>query len=228
MVSGFPKLTRSRYALDVDEPWEHAPTQFMTLFNTTTATATATATALEVDSRPNPHVLNWGSDTCFQSKANYTVTDHQLNDEDRLTRLLVNHSWVTLHYSHACGQKRPQQQEEKQEELRSRRHRTSSRDTPVGPATQQVRKKSRQPSHKRHAAHIRSEQVRRDLVKQRFAELKLLVPRLRGQNFPKSEILQIVGDWIQELLKGNVALEAQLAEMDKLSYILVPWDEDPD
>ncbi|KAF4978858.1 hypothetical protein FDECE_18148 [Fusarium decemcellulare] len=64
--------------------------------------------------------------------------------------------------------------------------------------------------------HIRSEQKRRTLIKEGFDDLCELVPGLRGGGFSKSTMLSMAADWLDELLKGNEALAAQLASLEKV------------
>ncbi|KAK7430557.1 hypothetical protein QQZ08_002849 [Neonectria magnoliae] len=62
--------------------------------------------------------------------------------------------------------------------------------------------------------HIRSEQKRRTLIKEGFDDLCDLVPGLRGGGFSKSTMLSMAAEWLEELLKGNEALAAQLAGLE--------------
>ncbi|TQS31617.1 hypothetical protein Golomagni_08096 [Golovinomyces magnicellulatus] len=61
--------------------------------------------------------------------------------------------------------------------------------------------------------HIRSEQKRRTVIKEGFDDLCELVPGLRGGGFSKSTMLTMAGEWLEELLKGNEALAAQLTSL---------------
>ncbi|KAL2008729.1 hypothetical protein VTN00DRAFT_6923 [Thermoascus crustaceus] len=61
--------------------------------------------------------------------------------------------------------------------------------------------------------HILSEQKRRNLIKQGFEELCSLVPELRSGGFSKSAILVQAADWLEDILRGNEMLKAQLAEL---------------
>ncbi|KAJ3468547.1 hypothetical protein MRS44_002612 [Fusarium solani] len=62
--------------------------------------------------------------------------------------------------------------------------------------------------------HIRSEQKRRTLIKEGFEDLCDLVPGLRGGGFSKSTMLTMAAEWLDDLLKGNEALSAQLAALE--------------
>ncbi|KAM5351977.1 hypothetical protein ACJ41O_004700 [Fusarium nematophilum] len=62
--------------------------------------------------------------------------------------------------------------------------------------------------------HIRSEQKRRTLIKEGFDDLCDLVPGLRGGGFSKSTMLAMAAEWLDDLLKGNEALAAQLAALE--------------
>ena len=62
--------------------------------------------------------------------------------------------------------------------------------------------------------HIKSEQKRRTLIKEGFDDLCDLVPGLKGGGFSKSTMLTMAAEWLEELLKGNDQLKAQLAELE--------------
>ncbi|KAL2694461.1 hypothetical protein Neosp_001039 [[Neocosmospora] mangrovei] len=62
--------------------------------------------------------------------------------------------------------------------------------------------------------HIRSEQKRRTLIKEGFEDLCDLVPGLRGGGFSKSTMLTMAAEWLDDLLKGNEVLSAQLAALE--------------
>ena len=62
--------------------------------------------------------------------------------------------------------------------------------------------------------HIKSEQKRRTLIKEGFEDLNELVPDLRGGGFSKSAVLIMAADWLEDLINGNKALAAQLAELE--------------
>lgn len=62
--------------------------------------------------------------------------------------------------------------------------------------------------------HIRSEQKRRTLIKEGFDDLGELVPGLRGGGFSKSTTLTMAADWLEELIRGNKTLSAQLASIN--------------
>lgn len=63
--------------------------------------------------------------------------------------------------------------------------------------------------------HIRSEQKRRTLIKEGFDDLCELVPGLKGGGFSKSTMLTMAAEWLEELLKGNEALAAQLSALER-------------
>ncbi|KAL1881119.1 hypothetical protein VTK73DRAFT_4796 [Phialemonium thermophilum] len=62
--------------------------------------------------------------------------------------------------------------------------------------------------------HIRSEQKRRTLIKEGFDDLCDLVPGLKGGGFSKSSMLTMAAEWLDELLRGNQQLQAQLAGLE--------------
>ncbi|CAL3972845.1 hypothetical protein PZA11_004151 [Diplocarpon coronariae] len=62
--------------------------------------------------------------------------------------------------------------------------------------------------------HIKSEQKRRTLIREGFEDLGELVPGLRGGGFSKSAVLTMAADWLEDLLKGNEALQSRLDEME--------------
>lgn len=64
------------------------------------------------------------------------------------------------------------------------------------------------------ANHILSEQKRRNLIKQGFDDLCALVPELHGGGFSKSAMLAQAADWLDDILRGNEILKAQLAELN--------------
>lgn len=55
--------------------------------------------------------------------------------------------------------------------------------------------------------HIHSEQKRRDQIKDRFADLHTLVPKLTQGGFSKAAVLQETVRWLEELVDGNRRLE---------------------
>lgn len=61
--------------------------------------------------------------------------------------------------------------------------------------------------------HIFSEQKRRNLIKQGFDDLCVLVPELKGGGFSKSAMLTQAADWLEELVRGNEKLKVQLAKL---------------
>ncbi|KAK1844521.1 hlh transcription [Colletotrichum chrysophilum] len=58
--------------------------------------------------------------------------------------------------------------------------------------------------------HIRSEQKRRTLIKEGFDDLCDLVPGLKGGGFSKSTMLTMAAEWLEDMVKGNEELKAQL------------------
>lgn len=62
--------------------------------------------------------------------------------------------------------------------------------------------------------HIRSEQKRRTLIKEGFDDLCELVPGLGGGGFSKSTMLAMAAEWLDDILKGNEILAAQLASLE--------------
>ncbi|KAK2752156.1 hypothetical protein FQN55_008046 [Onygenales sp. PD_40] len=67
--------------------------------------------------------------------------------------------------------------------------------------------------------HILSEQKRRNLIKQGFDDLCSLVPELHGGGFSKSTMLIQAAEWLEDLLRGNEMLQAQLATLKTQSMI---------
>lgn len=63
--------------------------------------------------------------------------------------------------------------------------------------------------------HIKSEKKRRILINEGFDDLCALVPSLGKGKFCKSTVLQLAGQWLDELLEGNKALSAQLSEIGR-------------
>lgn len=63
--------------------------------------------------------------------------------------------------------------------------------------------------------HILSEQKRRNLIKHGFEDLCNLVPELKGGGFSKSAMLIQAADWLEDIISGNEALKAQLAELER-------------
>ena len=59
--------------------------------------------------------------------------------------------------------------------------------------------------------HIMSEQKRRNLIKHGFEDLCKLVPELNGGGFSKSAMLIQAADWLEDVIKGNELLKAQIA-----------------
>jgi len=69
-------------------------------------------------------------------------------------------------------------------------------------------------SEQKRSNHILSEQKRRNLIKQGFDDLCVLVPELKGGGFSKSAMLTKAADWLENLIQGNEKLKLQLAKLD--------------
>lgn len=61
--------------------------------------------------------------------------------------------------------------------------------------------------------HIKSEQKRRQQIKEGFEDLHELVPALRAGGFSKSAVLTMAADWLEELLQGNAELRQKIANI---------------
>lgn len=70
--------------------------------------------------------------------------------------------------------------------------------------------------------HILSEQKRRNLIRQGFDDLCSLVPGLHGGGFSKSAMLTQAADWLEEVLRGNEILKAQLSELKTMNGLVMP------
>ncbi|KAI9373884.1 putative HLH transcription factor [Aspergillus egyptiacus] len=70
--------------------------------------------------------------------------------------------------------------------------------------------------------HILSEQKRRNLIRQGFEDLCTLVPGLKGGGFSKSAMLTQAADWLEDILRGNEMLKAQLAELKTMDGLVIP------
>lgn len=70
--------------------------------------------------------------------------------------------------------------------------------------------------------HILSEQKRRNLIRQGFDDLCSLVPGLKGGGFSKSAMLTQAADWLEEVLRGNEILKAQLSELKTMNGLVMP------
>ncbi|KAI1296305.1 hypothetical protein F5Y03DRAFT_294890 [Xylaria venustula] len=55
--------------------------------------------------------------------------------------------------------------------------------------------------------HIKSEQKRRQAIKEGFADLSFIIPALQNGGYSKASILSQTGDWVEELINGNQALD---------------------
>ncbi|KAK7921025.1 hypothetical protein PG985_009047 [Apiospora marii] len=56
--------------------------------------------------------------------------------------------------------------------------------------------------------HIRSEQKRRTLIKEGFDDLQEIVPNLKNGGYSKSAMLQLAGEWLDDILKENELLSS--------------------
>ncbi|SPO05759.1 uncharacterized protein DNG_08446 [Cephalotrichum gorgonifer] len=61
--------------------------------------------------------------------------------------------------------------------------------------------------------HIRSEQKRRTIIREGFAEISAIVPKLRGGGYSKSNMLQAAADWLEKLINSNAMLREELAKV---------------
>ncbi|KAF9893725.1 hypothetical protein FE257_009895 [Aspergillus nanangensis] len=115
---------------------------------------------------------------------------------------------------------------------RSRRSRGSSYTKSRRMSADGIRKSKAQQSSKaarenlteeqKRSNHILSEQKRRNLIRQGFDDLCSLVPGLRGGGFSKSAMLTQAADWLEELLRGNEILTAQLSELKTMNGLVMP------
>lgn len=55
--------------------------------------------------------------------------------------------------------------------------------------------------------HIISEQKRRGIIKEGFDDLTFIVPNLQNGGYSRSNVLNIAGEWLEKLMKGNQTLE---------------------
>ncbi|CEL11019.1 hypothetical protein ASPCAL14126 [Aspergillus calidoustus] len=186
---------RDNIPLHTNHSWEHLDRQSM-------VSHTTTQSPLQIDTKPKPDPLDWGSDTSFQANNRYNIPAHQPSEKDTVDRLLENTKWLILHYEDVSGRllTRPRQ---------------IIRGRPRGSVNKLPRRRAARTDYLKKAAHIRSEQQRRDVVNKGFEELKGLVPGLRGQSFSKSDTLHVVCDWIEEFSQVNEGLRAELEELDR-------------
>ena len=63
--------------------------------------------------------------------------------------------------------------------------------------------------------HIRSEQKRRNQIREGFADLTVMMPQASSANLSKCAILSHAVDWLSGLIEGNEKLRAQLARMER-------------
>ncbi|KAL3486944.1 hypothetical protein BJX62DRAFT_241523 [Aspergillus germanicus] len=178
-----------------NDSWKHIDKEWML-----SRTSTESPLQIDVDSKPDP--LNWGSDTSFQPNNSYTTPAHHPSEKDTINRLLENTKWLILHYEDVSG-KLPTTS------------RPIIRGRPRGSLNKLPRKRALRTDYLKKAAHIRSEQVRRDGVNKGFEELKAVVPGLAGQNLSKSDTLHVVCDWIEDFSRVNEGLRVQLGELER-------------
>ncbi len=57
--------------------------------------------------------------------------------------------------------------------------------------------------------HIKSEQKRRGAIKEGFDDLTFIVPNLQNGGYSKSSMLNIAGEWLESLIKGNKLLDPE-------------------
>ncbi|KAI0097809.1 hypothetical protein GGR51DRAFT_456598 [Nemania sp. FL0031] len=57
--------------------------------------------------------------------------------------------------------------------------------------------------------HIKSEQKRRGAIKEGFDDLTFIVPNLANGGHSKSSVLNIAGEWLEALIKGNEQLDRE-------------------
>ena len=110
----------------------------------------------------------------------------------------------------------------------SKRRSPKSQDTPKRSKTSSEPRSGRTnltPIQKREN-HVKSEQKRREIIKQGFEDLVEMVPGLHGGGFSKGAILTQAADWLEDLVQGNVQLRRQLAQMEDVVIDLD--DEDGD
>ncbi|EAW18790.1 basic helix-loop-helix domain-containing protein [Aspergillus fischeri NRRL 181] len=102
--------------------------------------------------------------------------------------------------------------------------RRTSNDTIRKPKLQQGAKAAREnlTEEQKRNNHILSEQKRRNLIRQGFDDLCSLVPGLKGGGFSKSAMLTQAADWLEDILRGNEILKAQLAELKTMNGLVMP------
>ncbi|KAI0401197.1 hypothetical protein F4802DRAFT_609603 [Xylaria palmicola] len=57
--------------------------------------------------------------------------------------------------------------------------------------------------------HIKSEQKRRGAIKEGFDDLTFIVPNLQNGGYSKSSMLNMAGEWLESLIKGNQLLDPE-------------------
>ncbi|KAI0426520.1 hypothetical protein F5Y09DRAFT_60683 [Xylaria sp. FL1042] len=57
--------------------------------------------------------------------------------------------------------------------------------------------------------HIRSEKKRRHAIKEGFDDLMFIVPNIQNGSYSKSIMLNLAGEWLESLIKGNQALDRE-------------------
>lgn len=90
---------------------------------------------------------------------------------------------------------------------------TSGKRRKSGPAAAKAARENLSEAQKREN-HIRSEQKRRTLIKEGFDDLCDLVPGLKGGGFSKSTMLTMAAEWLEDMLRGNQQLTAQLEALE--------------
>ncbi|KAH7347803.1 BHLH family transcription factor [Plectosphaerella cucumerina] len=90
---------------------------------------------------------------------------------------------------------------------------TSGKRRKSGPAAAKAARENLSEAQKREN-HIRSEQKRRTLIKEGFDDLCDLVPGLKGGGFSKSTMLTMAAEWLEDMLRGNQQLAAQLEALE--------------
>lgn len=61
--------------------------------------------------------------------------------------------------------------------------------------------------------HILSEQKRRDLIKQGFEQMYVLIPATKAAGTSRSQQLNVCAEWLERLASGNLRLRLQLARL---------------
>jgi len=187
---------------------------------------------------------NWGSDTRFRidaatttSSGNrcrssyYAVPKDQPTEAEATARILRNSaelirdtSWI----AQVCETSSPSlsasiddmNSDSSTNDENNDKKKEKNNVTPKGQGRPRTRTRKRaraelQTESQRRECHVRSEQVRRNLVNSGFHELKMLVPGLRYQAYSKAQTLRVVCEWIEELVSGNEALREVLRGLEE-------------